>query len=68
MFGVISNHTGQCGRIVYGASGLSLIVLFNLDAEILPRYLFGYITKRFLRHKPSCLILAKEQRLTCFSS
>lgn len=67
MFGVISNHTGQRGSVVYGASGLSLIALLNLDAEILPKYLFGYVTKYFLRHKPSCLILAKEQCLTCFS-
>lgn len=67
MLSVISNHTGQCGSIVYGASGLSLIALLNLDAEVLPKYLFGHITKCFLRHKPSCLILAKEQCPTFFS-
>lgn len=66
-FSVFSSHTGQCGSIVYGASGLSLITLLDLDAEILPKCLFGYITKCFLRHKLSCLILAKEQCLTCFS-
>lgn len=67
VFGVISNHTGQCGSITYGASGLSLIALLNLDAEILPKYLFGYISKCFLRHKLSCLILAKEKCPNCFS-
>jgi len=55
MFAVISNHTRQCSSIVYGASGLALIALLNLYAEILPKYLVGYTTKCFLRCKPSCL-------------
>lgn len=67
MFSVFSNRTGQRGGIVHSASGLALFALLDLDAEILPKYLFGYITKCFLRHKLSCLILAKEQCLACFS-